>query len=74
MPVEMAESGSLKKRPGSRKAWPLPDFRAAVCIRVPGSKPNLPSVHTVITSTPVRSSTALMIWTHVVASIPPKIT
>ena len=39
-----------------------------------GLKPDLPSTKTDITRMPVISSTALTICTHVVATMPPKIT
>ena len=74
MPVEMLSSGLTKSPPGARKASPLPDRSAARESIFDGSKSNFPSTQTAITETQHSRSTALMICTHVVASIPPKIT
>ena len=66
--------GSVNRRPGARYAAPASDCASARSKMSIGFQPILPSTNSDRMIVAVISSTALMICTHVVASMPPKIT
>ena len=71
MPSDTVSSGSVKRRPGWRYAAPSGDSERASRNRSSGFHPSSPSTQTVITVAAAISRTALMIWTQLVASMPP---
>ena len=74
MPIEMASSGFVNSPPGARYLAGLSALAWAVLKIWIGSQPNLPSTNSASVSTAPMSSTALMICTQVVASMPPSST
>jgi hypothetical protein len=74
IPVETVSSGLGKKRPGPRNASPSFVCCVALSMTANGFQLTRLSTSTVRTTTPVMSRTALTICTHVVASMPPKMT
>ena len=74
-PSEIVSIGELRNVPGpSENVVSGPVLDSARLNSSIGLKPTLPSTKTDITTMPIISRTALMICTHVVASMPPKTT
>ena len=73
-PVEMISSGDVRYVPGPRIERPSSWLFAAVSSSCDGLKLNFASTATATTTPATISITALMICTHVVASMPPKTT
>ncbi len=71
MPSETVSIGLARNRPGFRYASPSGDSALASRNRSTGFQPTLPSTNSVRTTVAVISRIALMIWTQLVASIPP---
>ena len=74
MPSEIAEIGSVTRPPGAMMATPLGCTSTAAANSASGLKPKRHSTISAMNVAPASSSTALMICTQVVASMPPKVT